>query len=30
VDRNGFIWINLDANEVPEVPWEKHFDNVDV
>ncbi|KAJ4360853.1 uncharacterized protein N0V89_001420 [Didymosphaeria variabile] len=30
IDRNGFIWINLDANEVPEVPWEKHFDNVDV
>jgi phenylpropionate dioxygenase-like ring-hydroxylating dioxygenase large terminal subunit len=30
VDRNGFIWINLDANEVPEVSWEKHFDNVDV
>ncbi|KAH8691418.1 Rieske [2Fe-2S] iron-sulfur domain-containing protein [Talaromyces proteolyticus] len=29
VDVNGFIWVNLDANEVPEVPWEEHFANVD-
>lgn len=30
VDRNGFIWINLDAKETPEISWEEHFDNVDV
>ncbi|KAJ5702731.1 Rieske iron-sulfur domain-containing protein [Penicillium malachiteum] len=29
VDINGFIWVNLDANEVPEVPWEEHFRDVD-
>ncbi|CAI7567770.1 unnamed protein product [Penicillium bialowiezense] len=29
VDVNGFIWVNLDAKEVPEVPWEEHFENVD-
>jgi phenylpropionate dioxygenase-like ring-hydroxylating dioxygenase large terminal subunit len=29
VDINGFIWVNLDANEVPEVPWEEHFLDVD-
>ncbi|TKX26901.1 oxidoreductase-like protein 7 [Elsinoe australis] len=30
VDGNGFIWINMDAKETPEVSWEEHFDNVDV
>jgi nitrite reductase/ring-hydroxylating ferredoxin subunit len=30
VDRNGFIWVNMDANETPEVPFEEHFENVDV
>ncbi|KAI4744755.1 ISP domain-containing protein [Aureobasidium sp. EXF-12298] len=29
VDINGFIWINMDAKEVPEVPWEEHFADVD-
>ncbi|KAJ5161978.1 hypothetical protein N7492_007370 [Penicillium capsulatum] len=29
VDVNGFIWVNLDAKEVPEVPWEEHFKDVD-
>jgi len=30
VDGNGFIWINLDATETPEVPFEEHFEDVDV
>ncbi|KAF3386957.1 Choline monooxygenase [Penicillium rolfsii] len=29
VDVNGFIWVNLDAKAVPEVPWEEHFRDVD-
>ncbi|KAJ5154681.1 uncharacterized protein N7500_010120 [Penicillium coprophilum] len=29
VDVNGFIWVNMDANEVPEVSWEDHFRDVD-
>lgn len=29
LDVNGFIWVNLDANEVPEIPWEEHFRDVD-
>lgn len=29
VDVNGFIWINMDAKETPEVSWEEHFANVD-
>ncbi|KAJ5892070.1 uncharacterized protein N7473_008298 [Penicillium subrubescens] len=29
VDVNGFIWVNLDAKEVPEVSWEDHFRDVD-
>ncbi|KAF7590291.1 hypothetical protein BBP40_003028 [Aspergillus hancockii] len=29
IDINGFIWINMDANEVPEVSWEEHFKDVD-
>ncbi|RSM07475.1 hypothetical protein CEP52_005179 [Fusarium oligoseptatum] len=29
VDINGFIWVNMDANEVPEEPWEGHFKDVD-
>lgn len=29
VDVNGFIWVNLDAKETPEVPWEEHFQDVD-
>ncbi|KAF5862106.1 hypothetical protein ETB97_012090 [Aspergillus alliaceus] len=29
IDANGFIWVNMDAKETPEVPWEEHFDHVD-
>lgn len=29
IDVNGFIWVNMDANDTPEVPWEEHFKNVD-
>ncbi|KAF1972918.1 ISP domain-containing protein [Bimuria novae-zelandiae CBS 107.79] len=29
VDVNGFIWVNLDAQTEPEVPWEKDFEGVD-
>ncbi|KAJ4363499.1 hypothetical protein N0V83_009794 [Neocucurbitaria cava] len=30
VDGNGFVWVNMDASEIPEVSWEEHFANVDV
>jgi phenylpropionate dioxygenase-like ring-hydroxylating dioxygenase large terminal subunit len=30
IDRNGFVWINLDASETPEVSFEEHFEDVDV
>jgi phenylpropionate dioxygenase-like ring-hydroxylating dioxygenase large terminal subunit len=29
LDRNGFIWINMDPAPVPEVAWEDRFDHVD-
>lgn len=29
VDVNGFIYVNLDAKETPEVSWEEHFRDVD-
>ncbi len=29
IDVNGFIWVNLDANEKPEISWEADFDGVD-
>ncbi|KAF2186008.1 ISP domain-containing protein [Zopfia rhizophila CBS 207.26] len=29
VDTNGFIWVNLDAKEEPEIAWEDDFDTVD-
>ncbi|KAJ5160406.1 uncharacterized protein N7482_007410 [Penicillium canariense] len=29
IDRNSFIWVNLDANETPEVAWKDDFDGVD-
>ncbi|KAL3481781.1 Rieske [2Fe-2S] iron-sulfur domain-containing protein [Aspergillus californicus] len=29
IDANGFIWVNLDAKEEPEVSWEEHFKDVD-
>ncbi|KAJ8110844.1 hypothetical protein OPT61_g6414 [Boeremia exigua] len=30
IDRNGFIWINLDAKEIPEIPFDQCFKDVDV
>ena len=30
IDSNGFIWINMDAKEEPEVSWEEHFAKVDI
>ncbi|OQU98527.1 Rieske [2Fe-2S] domain-containing protein [Cladophialophora immunda] len=30
VDACGFIWVNLDSSETPEVPWEQDFDGVDI
>ncbi|RJE26933.1 hypothetical protein PHISCL_00740 [Aspergillus sclerotialis] len=29
IDRNGFVWVNLDASETPEVAWKDDFDGVD-
>jgi phenylpropionate dioxygenase-like ring-hydroxylating dioxygenase large terminal subunit len=29
IDTNGFIWVNLDAKEKPEIAWEDDFDGVD-
>ncbi|KAF4122454.1 Rieske 2Fe-2S [Geosmithia morbida] len=29
VDRNGFIWVNMDGKETPEVSWEQDFAGVD-
>ncbi|OAA57323.1 Rieske domain protein [Cordyceps fumosorosea ARSEF 2679] len=29
VDHNGFIWVNMDGKEVPEVAWEDDFGGVD-
>lgn len=29
-DRNGFIWINMDAKSTPEVPFEQCFKDVDI
>lgn len=29
VDKLDFIWVNLDANETPEVSWEEGFAAVD-
>ena len=30
VDGNGFVWVNLDAGEEPEVKWEDEFEDVDL
>lgn len=30
IDHNGFIWLNLDAKETPEIPWRADFDGVDL
>lgn len=29
MDKLDFVWVNLDANETPEVPWEEGFGTVD-
>ncbi|KAH1391303.1 hypothetical protein KXW40_005949 [Aspergillus fumigatus] len=29
IDANGFIWVNLDAGEKPEVAWEDDFKGMD-
>ncbi|RYP83243.1 hypothetical protein DL769_001439 [Monosporascus sp. CRB-8-3] len=29
VDENGFIWVNLDAGEKPEIAWSDDFEGVD-
>jgi phenylpropionate dioxygenase-like ring-hydroxylating dioxygenase large terminal subunit len=29
IDRNGFIWLNMDPNKQPEVAWEDRFDHID-
>lgn len=30
VDTNGFVWLNLDAEEKPEISWEDDFEGVDL
>ncbi|KZM25543.1 uncharacterized protein EKO05_0001902 [Ascochyta rabiei] len=30
IDRNGFIWINLDAKKTPDVTFDQYFKDVDV
>ena len=30
IDINGFIWVNMDSSEIPEVPWEEMFKDVDM
>lgn len=30
LDQAGFIWVNLDQNEVPEVPWTEDFNKIDM
>ncbi|KAF1925291.1 uncharacterized protein M421DRAFT_70228 [Didymella exigua CBS 183.55] len=30
MDRNGFIWINLDASSPPSIPFDECFNDVDV
>ena len=29
VDRNGFVWVNLDGKEKPEIPWSDDFAGID-
>ena len=29
IDAKGFIWVNLDSNEAPEVAWEDDFSGID-
>lgn len=30
IDRNGFIWVNLDGGEKPEIAWEDDFKDIDI
>ena len=30
IDRNGFIWVNLDSNAKPEVAWSNDFEGIDM
>ncbi|KAI9929670.1 hypothetical protein MW887_001145 [Aspergillus wentii] len=30
IDVNGFIWVNLDAGEKPEIAWEDEFKGIDL
>lgn len=30
IDRNGFIWVNLDGSEKPEIAWEDDFKDIDI
>ncbi|KAJ4982567.1 Rieske domain-containing protein [Stagonosporopsis vannaccii] len=30
IDRNGFIWINLDAKKIPEISFDQCFKDVDI
>ncbi|KAA8642966.1 hypothetical protein EYZ11_007252 [Aspergillus tanneri] len=30
IDRNGFIWVNLDSNAQPEISWEDDFHDIDI
>lgn len=29
LDNNGFIWVNLDGKETPEIPWDEDFAGMD-
>ncbi|KAI9367761.1 Rieske [2Fe-2S] domain protein [Aspergillus egyptiacus] len=29
VDHNGFIWVNMDAKETPEIAWDDDFHGID-
>lgn len=29
IDKNGFVWVNLDAGDTPEIPWKQDFEGVD-
>ena len=29
IDKNGFIWVNLDGKDKPEIPWEQDFGGID-
>lgn len=29
IDRNGFVWVNMDDSETPEIAWKDDFEGVD-